>query len=108
MSVFVSYSHEDKEFVDRLATELIKKKARLWIDRWEINVGESLVEKIQSAISEAEALLVILSKASVDSEWFKRELSAGVIRELVEKRVLILPILIDDCKIPLLLQDKKY
>lgn len=88
MSVFVSYSHGDKDFVDKLAQELIKKKARVWVDRWEINVGESLVDKIQSAIAGANGLLIVLSKAFVGSEWCKRELNAGFMRELAEKRQL--------------------
>ena len=108
MAVFICYSHADKVFVDSLARTLVKNKTRVWLDRWELKVGDSLVQKIQDAITEADALLVVLSNASVESEWVKRELSAATIRELEEKRVLILPVVIDDCQVPLLLRDKVY
>lgn len=108
MAIFVSYSRVDAEFVDALATELVKNKANVWIDRWELNVGDSLIEVIQKAIENAGALLVVLSKASVESEWCKKELSAGLIRELEEKRVVVLPVLKEDCKIPTFLRDKLY
>jgi len=106
--VFISYSHENKDFVDRLAAQLVVKKASVWVDRWELKVGDSLLQNVEKAITESSALLVVLSKASVESEWCKKELTAGLTRELEEKRVLVLPVLLEDCSIPLFLRDKMY
>ena len=108
MAIFISYSHEDKDFVDRLAVDMVKNRSSVWIDRWELNVGDSIIERVQTALLASSAILIVLSKASVESEWCKKELSAGLIRELDEKRVLVLPVLIDDCNIPLFLRDKLY
>lgn len=108
MPVFISYSHQDKKFVDRLAVQLVQQKVNVWLDRWELKVGDSLINKIQDAIVGASALLVILSKASVDSEWCRKELNSGLMRELGEKRVIVLPVVIDDCEIPLFLREKMY
>ena len=68
MQVFISYNHKDKEFVDKLALKLIKAKNNVWVDRWEIAVGDSLIEKVQSAIQESSALIAVLSKTSVVSD----------------------------------------
>jgi TIR domain-containing protein len=108
MAIFVSYSSSDTSFVNNLAIALIKARTHVWIDRWEIKVGESLLDRIQAAISEASALLVVLSKASVASEWCRRELNAGLVRELEERRILVLPALVEDCEIPLFLREKLY
>ncbi len=108
MPVFISYSHENEDFVNKLAAHLIKGKGNVWIDQWELHVGDSLIAKIQSAIQQASALIVVLSKASVASEWCKKELNAGLIRELEEKRVVVLPLLLEDCEVPLFLRDKMY
>ena len=108
MAIFISYSHKDKQFVGKLAAHLVKHKARVWVDRWELKVGDSIVQRVQSAIKEADALLVVLSKASVESEWCNKEITAGLVRELEEKRVVILPVLLEDCEIPLFLRDKLY
>lgn len=108
MAIFVSYSRVDADFVNVLATLLVKNKANVWVDKWELNVGDSLIGRIQHAIENAGALLVVLSKASVESEWCKKELSAGLIRELEEKRVVVLPVLKEDCNIPVFLRDKLY
>jgi TIR domain len=108
MPVFISHSHQDKDFVDKLAGQLVMRKAYVWMDRWEINVGDSLLDKVQAGIKSASALLIILSKASVASEWCKKELNAGLMRELGEKRVVVLPLLLEDCDIPSFLKEKKY
>jgi hypothetical protein len=108
MPIFMSYSHQDKRFADRLAAHLVKHRARVWVDRWELSVGDSIIERVQSAIQEASALIVVLSKASVQSQWCKKELSAGLVRELEEKRVVLLPVLAEDCDIPMFLRDKLY
>lgn len=108
MPVFISYSHENEDFVNKLAAHLVKAKANVWVDQWELHVGDSLLTKIQAAIQQASALIVVLSKASVTSEWCKKELNAGLIRELEEKRVVVLPLLLEDCELPLFLHDKVY
>jgi len=108
MAIFISYSRKDTQFVDKLAARLVKHKARVWVDRWELKVGDSIVQRIQDAIKEADALIVVLSKASVVSSWCNKEITAGLILELEEKRVVVLPILLEDCEIPLFLRDKMH
>ncbi len=108
MSIFISYSHADKDFVDRLAIKLVAKRIPVYVDRWELNIGDSITDKIQTAITEASYLIVVLSKNSVESNWCKRELNSGLGLELEQKRVMILPVLIEDCVIPLFLKDKLY
>ena len=108
MPVFISYSHSDAALVSKLAAHLVKHNASVWVDTWELNVGDSIVRKVQDAIEGASALLVILSKASVQSEWCKKELSAGLMRELDEKRVVVLPVLVEECTIPVFLREKMY
>jgi hypothetical protein len=106
--VFISYSHSDKEFVDSLAGQLVLRNAHVWVDRWELNVGDSILNNVQHAIQDASALIVVLSKASVQSEWCKKELSAGLMRELEERRVVVLPAMLEDCEVPVFLREKMY
>ncbi len=108
MPIFISYSHKDKAFVDRLAIQLIRRNVNVWLDRWELSVGDSLVERVQDAVDGASALLVILSKASVTSEWCKKELSAGLLRELEERRVVVMPVMLEDCDVPVFARGKLF
>jgi hypothetical protein len=108
MPIFISYSHADKEFVNKLAAKLVKHDAQVWVDMWELNVGDSILSRVQEAIKDSSALLIVLSKASVVSEWCKKELNAGLMRELDEKKVVVLPVLVEDCDVPIFLRDKMY
>lgn len=108
MPIFISYSHQDKDFVDQLAAQLVRNRVYVWLDRWELHVGDSITSRVEDAITSASALLVILSKSSVESSWCRREINSGLIRELEERRVVVLPVLVEDCAIPLFLRDKIY
>jgi hypothetical protein len=51
MPIFISYSHRDAQFVDKLAHQLVEHDIRVWLDRWELRVGDSLISRIQQAIT---------------------------------------------------------
>jgi TIR domain len=108
MAVFISYSHADADFVDQLAGHLIAGNARVWVDRWELHVGDSLRGRIEAALEQASAVIFVLSPAAVASDWCQRELSAALVRELEERRVIVLPVLAEECVVPLFLRDKMY
>ena len=108
MTVFISYSHIDKEFAERLIATLIQRRVPIWIDSIEMNVGDSFLTKIQGALKDSDFLAIVLSPNSIASEWCTKELNAGLSRELSEKKVVVLPLLLEDCDIPMFLQDKKY
>jgi hypothetical protein len=106
--IFISYTHRDKDFVDTLAKNLVRLKHHVWMDRWELKVGDSLTERVQTALTVSSAVILIVSKNSIESGWCKRELNAALVREIEEKRSIVLPCRIDDCELPLFLRDKLY
>lgn len=108
MPIFISYNQLDKDFVDNLAANLVLLKHNVWVDRWELKVGDSLTEKIERALTTSSAIIVVISQNSVDSGWCRRELTAALVREIEEKRSIVIPCRIDDCEIPLFLRDKLY
>jgi hypothetical protein len=107
-SVFLSYSKSDKEFVRVLARDLEAAGVRVWFDEGQIQVGDSLVDKIGQAITEVDFLAVVLSQNSVRSEWVKREVEISLTREFADRNVAVLPILKEDCEVPPFLKGKAY
>ncbi len=101
--VFVSHASEDKErFVLDFATKLRSKGIDAWVDRWEINPGDSLVDKIfEEGIKNAQAVIVVLSKYSVDKPWVREELDVSVVKKINEN-IKLIPVVtdIDDCQVP--------
>lgn len=107
-SVFISYSSNDRSFAARLASDLKANGLRVWYDQWVLKVGDSLIDKIGRGVSNNDYLVIILSKSSIASEWVRKELNTALVREVRESRVIILPVLIEDCAVPAFLSDKVY
>lgn len=106
--VFISYSHKDRVFVQKLATALSKHGLKSFIDEQDIEWGSSLVESLTNAIQEARFVLVIMSPNYFSSQWANKELDMALSREFEEGEIKVIPILYKDCEIPPLLQSKLY
>jgi len=108
LKIFIAHASEDKNIVRKLANDLIDRGLLVWFDEWEIKVGDSLVEKINQGIEYSSFMAIVLSKNSIEKTWFKKEINAGFVKELNNRGVYLLPLLLEDCKVPPLLSDKKY
>jgi TIR domain len=108
LSVFVSHASQDKRIASRVAMGLKAFDYDTWYDDWELLPGDSIIDRIEVAISQTDVLLVLLSKSSVGSKWVRRELSAGLARQLSGKGVMVIPVVVEDCEIPDMLANTKY
>ncbi|MFA0248031.1 toll/interleukin-1 receptor domain-containing protein [Vibrio sp. 10N.261.45.A4] len=106
--VFLSHSHADKPFARKLAASLRAAGHGVWIDEAEINIGDSLVEKIREGLDQVDFVAAILSSASIDSPWVTRELDIASNREIEEGRVVVLPLLVEKVELPGFLKGKFY
>ncbi len=100
MPIFISHAPSDKHFADNLAVQLAHHNVNVWIDPWQFANGDSLRNKIQEQIHGTSALLVVMSKETDEAEWCRNDLSPELIRELEEKNIVVMPVIIDDCVIP--------
>lgn len=107
-TIFLSHNHNDKPFVRELASYLRDYGIDVWVDEAEMKIGDSLIEKVGEALNENAFVGVVISRHSVNSSWVEKELQIALQREIREKRVVVLPILIDDSELPIFLTDKLY
>ncbi len=106
--VFISYSHRDRSFVERLAKELKMTGIPVWWDEMEIKVGHSIIKKVSEGISGATYLAVVLSPSSIESDFVQRELEIALMGQLSTKKITVLPLLLTDCEIPTFLKVIKW
>jgi hypothetical protein len=106
--IFISHSSKDKDFVVRLSNDLKNAGYQIWYSGWEIKVGDSIVKRINEGLAESSHLAVILSPNSVTSKWVQQELNSVLMEQLSKQNIIILPILYQQCEIPLLLRDILY
>jgi uncharacterized protein YjbI with pentapeptide repeats len=95
-SCFISYSTKDQDFADRLFADLQSKGVRCWFAPHHIAAGKKIHEQIDEAIRLHDRLLLILSPASMESEWVKTEIGRARNREMKEKRRVLFPISLVD------------
>ena len=79
-----------------------------WYDKREIFVGDSIVEKVNSGLESSDFLIAVLSPRSVVKPWVVREMSSSLMRQLGDKGIRILPLVLESCDIPPLFADLKY
>jgi uncharacterized protein YjbI with pentapeptide repeats len=93
--LFISYSHADAAFVDRLEVCLNEKGIRFWRDIHDAKAGR-LEKQIEQAIRHNPTVLVVLSKNSTRSDWVEHEVrtARGLEKEL--KRDVLCPVALDE------------
>ena len=91
-SCFISYSAGDHAFAERLHADLQAKGVRVWFAPHDVKGGRKLHEQIDEAIRLYDRLLLILSPASMSSEWVAAEIAKARKRELREKRQMLYPV----------------
>jgi hypothetical protein len=91
-SLFISYSTKDQEFADRLYADLQAKGVRCWFAPHDLKGGKKVHRQIDEAIRFYDKLLLILSKASMASEWVRTEIALARKREKEQKKDVLFPI----------------
>lgn len=91
-SCFISYASEDESFANRIYDDLQARGVRCWFARHHMRPGRKIHEQIEEAIQFHDKLLLILSRASIGSEWVKEEILNAWTREKQESRTMLFPV----------------
>ena len=93
--VFISYSHTDMGIADKLHAQLDEKEYSVWRDVHDMVAGP-MERQVFDAIRAHDVVLLVLSEASVNSDWVELELEKAVAKEKEQGRPVLCPIAIDD------------
>lgn len=74
MVVFISYAHEDSTLVDEICSRLSTAGLKFFRDTKDISWGGSISSDVQQALESAEGVVVVISPASVKSQWVPFEI----------------------------------
>lgn len=88
MKVFISYAHSDREVADSLADKLSQYGLDAWQAGKDIMPGENWAEKYGQALEEADALVVILSRYSVDDSSISKDLKYAISNRKFKNRLI--------------------
>jgi hypothetical protein len=100
-SCFISYSHEDGQFADRLYRSLQEKGIPCWLDEDRLLPGDDISDEVYRGIWGQDKILICCSESSLSSPWIDRELDAALQKEehewrqTQEKSRIIIPLNLD-------------
>lgn len=96
MKVFISYSHKDKKYKEKITAHLSSLVRQKYIDIWcdsEIFAGEDIDIEIKKALLESQIILLIISDDYLNS-YYCYEIELKKAFELYkENKIIIIPIL---------------
>ena len=105
--IFLSHTSIDKPFVRQLADRLRLIGLAPWLDEVEIKPGASLIGEIEQGLSTSRYVFAVMSEQAVRSKWVLEEVRAILSRQITSGNIVVVPIRIDDCAMPMFLAEKK-
>lgn len=107
-NVFISYSSSDVTEAEKLAHEIRAAGHHVWFDRWEIGLGDSIIQKINEGLEGAAFVVVCFSSSTALAPWMGREWMSTLARQLSGHGVKLLPVVLTGGKPPAILADTRY
>jgi hypothetical protein len=107
LNIFISYAMADAPSVRRIAEQLRVHGYIPWMAEADLLPGDEIRQKISEAISAADAVIVVYSARSLESSWVRYESELAIVRE-VEKRTVVVPVVLGDAAPPPYLQSRLF
>jgi len=99
-TVFVSYSHKDEDWKDRLLPQLrvleLEEHIKVWDDR-QIDGGDTWYPEIKEAMAEAEIAVLLISAHFLSSPFIRDEEVPYLLERRAREGMTIIPVLLRPC-----------
>ena len=92
MRVFVSHERENGRWAAAIADALEKAGHKPWMAEREILPGQNWAEEVATALNEADAMVVVLSKGWAESWTLRHELEFALGTERFEGRLILVTV----------------
>ncbi len=75
--IFVSHSHKDDAFTNRLVNDLRRAGASVWVDVADLGAGD-FQKRINDALLACEWVILVLTENALESPWVEQEVNAAL------------------------------
>lgn len=107
--VFISYSHQDRQWVDDvLRARLEEAGLKVCIDHRDFPGGIRSMQNMEEGVGRSRYVVVVLTPAWVGSEWCSAEADLVLMEDPNNKRRRLVPLMLIDCQAPKWLQKFSY
>jgi DeoR family transcriptional regulator, aga operon transcriptional repressor len=95
MKVFISHSSKQKLFAKAIK-QYLPPSLQLWIDEYEIPVGENIADLIgKSIVNDCDYFILLVDAHAMRSAWVDMEIDLALKKEKVIGRAFLLPVVLD-------------
>ncbi|MFI5331906.1 MAG: TIR domain-containing protein [Desulfobaccales bacterium] len=98
--IFISYSHKDEAWKDRLVTHLnvlqYQESLEIWNDR-RIEAGEDWFEKIETALNASSIALLLISANFLTSKFITEEEVPRLLQRRAQEGLRLIPVILEPC-----------
>lgn len=98
--IFVSYSHQDRDFASKVASDLSRRGLVIFDPSNDLNAGDEVFEQLNYLFQSSDSVVVLLSKKLFESKYFKFEYSRDFFEAAEKRKINIVPVLIEKCLVP--------
>ena len=103
LKVFVSYAKEDRDLALKYYDLLAQEGMAPWLDEKRLLPGQNWAAEIEKAFSDANVVVLLLSKQSVNKRGFVQREANDAIERLRYKQptdIYVIPLLLEPCEVP--------
>lgn len=98
--IFISYSHKDEEWKDRLQTQLavleMEGLLSVWEDR-QIELGDSWYPEIEKALNNADVAILLISANFLASKFIRSEEIPRLLKRREQEGIRVIPLILKPC-----------
>ena len=107
-NVFISHRGADAAEAEKLASEVRRRGHEVWLDTWNIHIGDSIIERINEGLSDSSYFVLCYSGSGILAPWMSREWMAALALQLNAQGIRVLPVLLTGGGPPAILADIKF
>jgi hypothetical protein len=108
MTVFLSHSTRDADFVEKLALALEASGFTPWRCEVDIDKGANFVSKINEGLAQSDVALLVWSPDAANSAWTEQEWTSLLAQQVAEHKIRLAIVLLREHPLPLLLRTSNW
>jgi hypothetical protein len=85
--IFLSYAAADAQIAQELADGLRRHSFDVWTTHSSLGPGDNFAAQLADALGKSDAMVVLLTPKSVESEWVRREIEYALSSARFEQRL---------------------
>jgi len=105
--VFVSYAHEDQEWVRLLVENLHELGLEVFYDEWEVDYGDTVSLRLSDGLRRSRSGVLVVSPTAVARPWVLEEY-ASLLEGAVQRGQRLIPVLYLDAAVPAMLSTRRW